>query len=170
MLQLYTHPTEDAHDMIFILAVPCRTLWNGLKERLTLIKIPQKPSPVYKLSPYAPVKFLAYCLRQDLCGTHTKGQKVKSSATSMRKESKRRNEAESLSGTRIQQVNNHADIVIRNIEEVGTLREKESQQAVRVFIQTTLPGRMGVSKIDGCLKILFDLTKCREFCTIIQCD
>ena len=67
--------------------------------------------------------------------------------------------AEAFSRAIIDQIDNHIHKVLCNCMEVKTLREKEPENAVGVFVRTSLPRLVRLCEVNNRLQLVFQGTK-----------
>ena len=77
-------------------------------------------------------------------------------------------EAENLPRTMVEQGDDTVDIRLGNGAEVELFRVVLAQKAVGVFVSTSLPGRVRISKVNGGLKRLFDATVTKELVAMVD--
>lgn len=77
---------------------------------------------------------------------------------------------EAFSGAIIDQVNNLIYNALRDRAEIKTLREKEPQQVICVFVRAALPRFMWLGKVDRRTELFFQSAELRKLRAVIQAD
>ena len=88
----------------------------------------------------------------------------------MIKHFKRTFEVVSFSGSIIDFLGCFLDFVGAEIFEICLFWEVLSEQAIRIFIGTALPGTVGLGKKDICIQSSGNVLMSAELCSIVECD